>query len=329
MGVSLPWLRSGLRTLVLGTLLAAGWIIFGAASAHAFEPLPPVTDAVHKITGNETASGSIAEAPVITEEEPRRAEAPVAALLEPAIVGAEPLIPAARQIVDPVLAPVEAAVAPVAAPVTSVVGQVTEVAGPMTGLATDVFTPVTSTVADLTAPVTGTLAHMVAPVTASVASTISPVAVVVGEDPTAAAVSPSAASEAINGSSNDAPGGDAASGAPDLSGGPSVRFDAGNVPPLRQDQSAFPVSTAGGETSEIQTQNPGPDLPNRPGPGSPATAPTGSGSTFRSASEAGSAFADGLAVFQLSLTRTLLTDVFRRSDELPGSISLEHGFSPD
>lgn len=103
----------------------------------------------------------------------------------------------------------------------------------------------------------------------------------------------------------------------DDSSGQSVLFDAGNVRPLFQDQAASPVSTALGSNSEIQTQNPKPDLPNSPGPGSPATAPTGPGSKIRSASEAGSAVADGLAAFQLSLTHSSLTDVFRRSDELP------------
>ncbi|HEU4668148.1 MAG TPA: hypothetical protein VFS79_10830, partial [Arthrobacter sp.] len=64
-------------------------------------------------------------------------------------------------------------------------------------------------------------------------------------------------------------------------------------------------------------------------PGSPATGPTGAGSSSRAGSEAGPTLASDLAGFQFSLQHSSLKDVIRSSDELPGSVSLEHGFSPD
>ncbi|MCO4265206.1 hypothetical protein NG697_20225 [Pseudarthrobacter sp. MDT3-26] len=330
MRVSASWLHSGLRALVLGALLAAAWIIFGAASAHASEPLPPLTDAVYEVTGNEAAPSSSAQMSGATAEKTGPPEGPVAALLEPAVSIAEPLAAPAQQIVDPVLVPLDAALAPAAAPVTAVIGQIAQVAEPLTGLATDAPSPVTLRVADIAAPVTGVLADVVAPVTAAVGPAISTVTVVLSdEDITAALPAPSAALEAVNGASNDAPGGASATAAPVLSENPSAVRGAGNERRLVQDQAAFPVTTAPSNSSEMQTQDPAPDFPNRPGQGWPATVPAGPGSSFRAAGEAGSAFADELAGFQLSLTRSSPTDAIRGSDDLPGSVSLEHGFSPD
>lgn len=318
MRASASWLHSGLRALVLGALLTAAWIIFGAASAQAAEPLPPLTDAVHKVTGNEAASGPGAEIAGATAENTGLPEGPVAALLEPAVTVAEPLAAPAQQAVDPVLVPVDAALAPVAAPVTSVIGQVAQVAEPLTGVATDALSPVT-----------GVLADVVTPVTAAVGPAISNVTVALSdEDTTAALPASSAAREAMKGASNGAPGSAAAAASAVLSGSQPVVIDAVNVHRVLRGQAAFAV-TAPGNSLQMQTQDPAPDVPNAPGPGWPATVPAGPGSSFRAAGEAGSAFADALAGFQLSLTRSSPADAFRRSDDLPGSVSLEHGFSPD
>lgn len=323
MRVSATWVHSSLRTLVLGALLVAAWIILGATSAHASEPLPPLTDAVPKISGHETSlvlgtqtSGAAAEETVL-------AEGPVAALLEPAATIAEPLAPPAQQIVDPELVPVDAALAPAAAPVASVINHAAQVAGPLTEIAAEALIPVTSTVADITVPVTGTLAEVVAPATAAVGSIISNPVVAPSDDKTIAAPpAPTAAAEATK-------DGGAATEPPVLSGSPSIAVDVYNMRRPLPDQTAFPLTTARASSPEMQTQNPAPDLPNAPGPGSPATAPTNPGSSFRAASDAGSGFADRLAGFQLSLTRSSLTELFLRSDDLPGSVSLEQGFSPD
>lgn len=330
MRVSATWLHSSLRALVLGALLAAAWLILGAASAHASEPLPPLTDAVPKITGNETSAGQGAQTSGAAAEETMLAEGPVAALLEPAATIAEPLAPPVHQIVDPALVPVDAALAPAAAPVTSVINQAAQIAGPLTEVAAEALTPVTSTVADITAPVTGSLADVVAPATAAVGSIISnPVVAPIGDKTTAALPAPTAEAEAPKTASNATPDGGAATEPPVLSGSPAIAIDADNMRRPLPDQAAFPLATARAGSPAVQTQNPAPDVPNAPGPGSPATAPSGSGSSFRAASDAGSAFADRTAGFQLSLTRSSLTELFRRSDDLPGSVSLEQGFSPD
>lgn len=330
MRVSATWLHSSLRTLVLGSLLAAAWIILGAASAHASEPLPPLTGAVPKITGNETAPGPGTQTSGAVAEETVLAEGPVAALLEPAATIAEPLAPPVHQIVDPALVPVDAALAPAAAPVTSVINHAAQVAQPLTGIAAEALIPVTSTVAAITAPATGTLADVVAPATAAVGSIISSPAVApTGDKTTAALPAPTAAAEAPSTASHATPAAGPATEPPVLSGSPSAAIDADNMRRPLPNQAALPLTSARASSPQMQTQNPAPALPDAPGPRSPATAPTAPGSSFRAASDAGSAFADRLAGFQLSLTRSSLTDPFRRSDDLPGSVSLEHGFSPD
>lgn len=258
------------------------------------------------------------------------AEGPVAALLEPAATIAEPLARPVQQIVDPELVPVDAALAPAAAPVASVINHAAQVAGPLTEIAAEALIPVTSTVADITVPVTGTLAEVVAPATAAVGSIISNPVVAPSDDKTIAAPpAPTAAAEATKAASNATPDGGAATEPPVLSGSPSIAVDVYNMRRPLSDQTAFPLTTARASSPEMQTQNPAPDLPNAPGPASPATAPTNPGSSFRAASDAGSGFADRLAGFQLSLTRSSLTELFLRSDDLPGSVSLEQGFSPD
>lgn len=330
MRVSAKWLHSSLRALVLSAILAAAWLILGAASAHASEPLPQLTDAVPMITGNETSSGQGTQTSGAAAEETMLAEGPVAALLQPAATIPEPLAPPVHQIVDPALVPVDAALAPAAAPVTSVINQTAQIAGPLTEIAAEALAPVTSTVADIAAPVTGSLADVVAPATAAVGSIISnPVAAPIGDKTTAALPAPTAAAEAPKAAYNATSDGGAATRPPVLSGSPSAAIDADNMRRPLPDQAVFPLTTARASSPEMQTQNPAPDVPNAPGPGSPATAPTGPGSSFRAASDTGSAFADRMAGFQLSLTRSSLTELFRRSDDLPGSVSLEQGFSPD
>lgn len=329
MRVSATWLHFSLRTFVLGALIAAAWIILGAASAHASEPLPPLTDAVPTITGNVTSPGQGTQTSGVTAEETMLAGGPVAALLEPAATIAEPLTQPVHQIVDPALVPVNAALAPAVAPVTSVVNHAAQVASPLTEIAAEALIPVTSTVADITAPVTSTLSDVAAPFTASVGSIISnPVVATIG-DKTTALPAPTAAAEATKAAANVTPDGGAATEPPVVAGSRSSAIGADNMRRPLPDWSAFPLTTARASSPEVQTQTPAPDLPSAPGPGSPATAPTGPGSSFRAASDTGSAFADRLAGFQLSLTRSSLTEPFRRSDDLPGSVSLEQGFSPD
>lgn len=335
MRVNATWLHSSLRTFVLGAFLAAAWIILGAASAHASEPLRPLTDAVPKITGNETAPGETSlgqgtQTSGVAAEETMPAGGPVAAFLEPAATIAEPLASPVHQIVDPALVPVDAALAPAAAPVTSVINHAAQVAGPLTGIAAETLTPVTSMVAAITAPVTGTLADVVASATGAVGSTISnPVVAPIGDKTTAALPAPTAVAEAPKATSNATRNGGAATEPPVISGSPSSAIDADNMRRPLPDQSVFALTVARAGSPEMQTQNPAPGLPNAPGRGSPATAPTGPGSSVRAASDTGSVFADRLAGFELSTNHSSLSELFRRSDDLPGSVSLEQGFSPD
>lgn len=281
---SASWLPPALRTLLLGTLLAAAWIIFGAVSAQASGPLPPLTDTVSVIAGSGTA--------------------PVPA-------------PKMRAITEPVLAPVDAAVAPAAAPVTAVVGQVASAAAPVTAIASAIVAPVTTTVAEVTAPITGVVADVAAPVPAPVGSVVGDVATLV-TDAEPAAADPAAVSPADNA---------------DPVSPSRTAVNEGTTSEFLQDvRTVAPQAQA--DVADRRLMAAPTQAPERPGPApaapvSPATAPAGSGSTLRAGNDAGSGLAADVPAFQFSLTQISLRDILNTSDELPGSVSLEHGFSPD
>lgn len=92
---------------------------------------------------------------------------------------------------------------------------------------------------------------------------------------------------------------------------------------------ARPAMSDGGSTVVMTARTPAPERPATPTPAAPATAPAGSGSTLRTGGDGGSAAAADVPAFQFSLTQISLKDVRDSSDELPGSVSLDHGFSPD
>lgn len=287
-------LSSALRSLLLGLLLAAAWVIFGAVSAQASSLLPPVTDTVTSDAVSDTAAVE---------------QGPLAALAEPVAVVAAPLAPQVQAVTEPVLAPVDAALAPAAAPVTAVVEQVTSAVAPVTALTSVAVAPVTQTVAEITAPVTGLAADITAPVLVAVGSAAGDVAAV----PAVVGVS----------AQPPAPGSEPQNPAPSA-GTASVLLTG------TQDRAAFrPAMSDGGSTVVVAAPTPAPERPATPAPAPPATVPTGSGSLIRTGGDGGSGVAVDVPALQFSLTQIPLKDVRNSSDELPGSVSLEHGFSPD
>ncbi|WLQ07558.1 hypothetical protein [Arthrobacter oryzae] len=303
MRASASWLPSALRSLILGALLAAAWVIFGAVSAQASSLLPPVTDTV-------TSDAATVD------------QGPLAAVTEPVATVAAPLAPQVQAVAEPVLAPVDDAVAPVAAPVTAVVEQVTQATAPVTALASDVVAPVTQTVAAITAPVTGLAAEVTAPVLAPVGSAAGDVAAavpdVVGDPaqlPTAGSTQPKPAPADVAGSA----------AAPAAEGLARISL----ATPVQDVAPAQTAMSDGGSTVVMTARTPAPERPATPAPAAPATAPAGSGSMLRTGGDGGSAAAADVTAFQFSLTQISLKDVRDSSDELPGSVSLDHGFSPD
>ena len=288
-------LSSALRSLLLGVLLAAAWVVFGAVSAQASSLLPPVTDTVTSDAVSDTAAVE---------------QGPLAALAEPVAVVAAPLAPQVQAVAEPVLAPVDAALAPAAAPVTAVVEQVTSAVAPVTALTSVAVAPVTQTVAEITAPVTGLAADITAPVLVPVGSAAGDVAA----DPAVVGVSappPAPGSEPQN---------------PALSAGTAF----GVLLTVMQDRAPFRLAMSdGGSTVVVAAPTPAPERPATPAPAPPATVPTGSGSLLRTGGDGGSGVAADVPALQFSLTQIPLKDVRNSSDELPGSVSLEHGFSPD
>lgn len=299
MRASASWLPSALRSLILGALLAAAWVIFGAVSAQASSLLPPVTDTV-------TSDAATVD------------QGPLAAVTEPVATVAAPLAPQVQAVAEPVLAPVDDA----AAPVTAVVEQVTQATAPVTALASDVVAPVTQTVAAITAPVTGLAAEVTAPVLAPVGSAAGDVAAavpdVVGDPaqlPAAGSTQPKPAPADVAGSAADpAPEGLA----------PTSLTTA-----MQDFEPAQAAMSDGGRTVVMTARTPAPERPATPAPAAPATAPAGSGSMLRTGGDGGSAAAADVPAFQFSLTQISLKDVRDSSDELPGSVSLDHGVSPD
>ncbi|MBP1134580.1 hypothetical protein JOE31_000812 [Arthrobacter sp. PvP023] len=304
------WLPSALRSLVLATLLAAAWVVFGAVSSQASSLLPPVTDPISA----DTAASVISEAG--TEDQGH-----LAALTEPVATVAGPIAPQVQAIAEPVLVPVDTAVAPVAA----VVEQVTSAVAPATALASDAVAPVTQTVAGITAPVTGLVADVTEPVLAPVGSVAGDVAGNAVDAVPAPVDVPAQPYPAGSVPQEPAPGGAATSPAAAPSAGISPTVSAG-----AQDQGAATAAKSdGGSTVVMTARTPAPERPATPAPGSPATAPTGSGSLLRAGNDGGSGVAADVPAFQFSLTQISLKDVLNASDELPSSVSLEHGFSPD
>jgi hypothetical protein len=287
-------LSSALRSLLLGLLLAAAWVIFGAVSAQASSLLPPVTETVTSDAVSDTAAVE---------------QGPLAALAEPVAVVAAPLAPQVQAVAEPVLAPVDAALAPAAAPVTAVVEQVTSAVAPVTALTSAAVAPVTLTIAEIAAPVTGLAADITAPVLVTVGSAAGDVAAV----PAVVGVS----------AQPPAPGSEPQNPAPSA-GTASVLLTG------TQDRAAFrPAMSDGGSTVVVAAPTPAPERPATPAPAPPATVPTGSGSLLRTGGDGGSGVAADVPALQFSLTQIPLKDVRDSSDELPGSVSLEHGFSPD
>jgi hypothetical protein len=222
---------------------------------------------------------------------------------------AAPLAPQVQAVAEPVLAPVDAALAPAAAPVTAVVEQVTSAVAPVTALTSVAVAPVTLTIAEIAAPVTGLAADITAPVLVTVGSAAGDVAAV----PAVVGVS----------AQPPAPGSEPQNPAPSA-GTASVLLTG------TQDRAAFrPAMSDGGSTVVVAAPTPAPERPATPAPAPPATVPTGSGSLLRTGGDGGSGVAADVPALQFSLTQIPLKDVRNSSDELPGSVSLEHGFSPD
>jgi len=301
---SASWLPSALRSFILGTLLAAAWVIFGAVSAQASSLLPPVTDTI----SSDTASSDTASDTAAVER------GPLAALAEPVAAVAAPLAPQVQAIAEPVVAPVDTALAPAAAPVTVVVEQVTSAVAPVTALASDAVTPVTQTVAEITAPVTDLAADVTVPVLAPVGSVAGDVAPalpgVVGDS-----AQPTAAGST---SQNSAPADGARSAADAAVAG--IAPDA----QLTLMRDFVPVQAAASDAGSTVVMT-----ARTPAPVAPAKAPAGSGSLLRTGGDGGSGVAADVSAFQFSLTQISLKGVLNSSDELPGSVSLDHGFSPD
>lgn len=341
--IGAPLLHASLRALLLGTLLVAAWMIFGATSAHAAGPLP-------SLTGNEALPGSDAETLVGAGPLP----SPVAALSESSDTPIEPLTPAAPQVIETALVPMPTAGSPATAPVTSVVAQSAPVATPVTGLVdeaptlvtvplTGIVDPVlgsTEPVLEVLAPVIGVtdpVIDLVAPVVDPAITIVKPVvgsvtvphgdggSVAVPPAPSPADEVPSPALGAASRDSEDS----AATPGPVRSESAPVLVDAAGLSASLQRQTAnLPVSSAPSSYAGVGSPSPARGLPPAPGPASPATPPAGSGSSLRAQSDAGSAFAD-LAVFQFSFTHSSADEALQGSEELPGSVSLERGFSPD
>ncbi|CAN7520153.1 hypothetical protein LJR078_003758 [Arthrobacter sp. LjRoot78] len=301
------WLPSALRSLVLATLLAAAWLIFGAVSAQASSLLPPVTDTIASDTGtSDTATAD---------------EGPLAALTGPVATVAAPLATQVQAIAEPVVAPVDTAVAPVSAPVTAVVEQVTTAVAPVTALASGAVAPVTETVSGITAPVTGLVADVTAPVLAPVGSVAGNVADAVPALGDVRALPSTAESVPQESAPADA--------AESLAAAPSAGM-ARTVLTVTLDRGFGPAAMSdGGSPVVVSAGTPAPERPATPAPDLPATAPAGSGSLLRTGGDGGSGVAADVPAFQFSLTQISLKDVSNPSDELPGSVSLEHGFSPD
>ncbi|MEK0156308.1 hypothetical protein [Arthrobacter oryzae] len=300
---SASWLPSALQSFILGTLLAAAWVIFGAVSAQASSLLPPVTD-------------------TITSDTAAVEQGPLAALAEPVAAVAAPLAPQVQAIAEPVVAPVDTALAPAAAPVTAVVEQVTSAVAPVTALASDAVAPLTQTVAEITAPVTDLAADITAPVLApvgSVAGDVAPAVPDVVGDP----AQPPATGSA---SQNSAPADGARSAADAAVAGitPDTQLTL-----MRDFVPVQAVRSDAGSTVVMAARTPAPERPATPAPAAPATAPAGSGSLLRTGGDGGSAVAADVPAFQFSLTQISLKGVRNSSDELPGSVSRDHGFSPD
>lgn len=290
------WLHTGLRSIFLGGLLAAAWLIFGMASAHA-APL----------TGSQPDSGNAREA--------APPAGPAGTLLEPAASLVEPAAPSVSPVIDAAFVPLDA----VASPVT---GQLVEpVAGPVAGT----LSPVTFAVSSITdpvvdvvsSPVVDVLLDAVAPVSLAVVPLLDNAVMTINDAPEAASFpSPFAVDGAVEASAAN----------------PTTRESVLPVSIVAAEQNAIvsPSSppSVRGLPAQMSAPGPVPGLPVEPGPLSPATPPAGSGSTLRAGSDTGSAFSD-LAAFELPFTRSSLAEVRRRSEELPGSVSLDHGFSPD
>ncbi|KQR81102.1 hypothetical protein ASF98_17140 [Arthrobacter sp. Leaf337] len=276
------WLPSAVRSLVLATLLAAAWLIFGAVSAQASSLLPPVTDTIASDTGtSDTATAD---------------EGPLAALTGPVATVAAPLATQVQAIAEPVVAPV-------------------------TELASGAVAPVTETVAGITAPVTGLVADVTAPVLAPVGSVAGNVA-----DAVPALVDVPALPSTAESVPQEAAPADAAES---LAAAPSAGM-ARTVRTVTLDRGFGPAAMSDGDSPVVVTAGtPAPQRPATPAPDSPATAPAGSGSLLRTGGDGGSGVAADVPAFQFSLTQISLKDVSNPSDELPGSVSLEHGFSPD
>lgn len=352
MRISAPWLHSGLRTLVLGALVAAAWVVFGTGSAQASGALPPLTDAVDTITGTIAAPLPAADVPAGTA-------GPVEALLEPADAITGPLATQVHQVIDPALAPVDAALAPVAAPVTSVVEDVTRAAEPITAIAADALNPVTASVAEITVPIIAPVAELTAPLTGAIAEVAVPVLAEVtapgagllteaytpvtasagslvvasigarnSDDLTTSVPAPEPTAPAFTETMTDAlasakPGTDI----PDAFPTRDSTADPGNR--LFAENGGTPTAVFGNKSSSAaRMPGPAPELPAAPAD-FPVTTPSGTGTSSRTGGDAGPTPAADLTVFQLSLGSSPLRDALRTSEELPGSVSLDHGFSPD
>ncbi|GAC1377446.1 MAG: hypothetical protein NVSMB43_18680 [Pseudarthrobacter sp.] len=174
-----------LRLVLVGSLFAVFWIIFGAGSAHAAAPPPGMSP--HTADGLVTSLTAPVK-PLVTAVQPRTVPAPQSPTAPSPALGPasparpvggtapaatpvlQPTAPVAQLVagtVQPLLAPVtnlaDTVVAPVTAPVTQLVaGTVQPLLAPVTNLADTVVAPVTAPVTQLVAD---TAQPLLAPVT--------------------------------------------------------------------------------------------------------------------------------------------------------------------